>query len=189
MREEAEDLNQPLLIGLARGLAPGTLAPLGFDGLAAGQAAGLGALKPAEDGDGLILRVYEPAGARGRFALRLPEGWRDVRRRRPARTEERAAGRRLAEPVRSAKLAAQTGVKSPGRGLVGRPHREEPAQQASRTARTSSPSGLRKTPIPLAPPRRRRACHGGGDLLDDRLASRRRRDAQAVMAELVDALA
>ena len=38
----------------------------------------LGALKPAEDGDGLILRVYEPAGARGRFALRLPEGWRDA---------------------------------------------------------------------------------------------------------------
>jgi alpha-mannosidase len=74
VREEAEDLNQPLLIGLARGLAPATLAPLGCDGLAAG----LGALKPAEDGDGLILRVYEPAGARGRFAHRLPEGWRDA---------------------------------------------------------------------------------------------------------------
>jgi alpha-mannosidase len=74
VREEAEDLNQPLLVSPARGLAPGTFAPLGGDGLAAG----LGALKPAEDGDGLILRVYEPAGARGRFALRLPDGWRDA---------------------------------------------------------------------------------------------------------------
>ena len=74
VREEAEDLNQPLLVGLARGLAPATLAPVGCDGLAAG----LGALKTAEDGDGLILRVYEPAGARGRFALRLPVGWSDA---------------------------------------------------------------------------------------------------------------
>jgi alpha-mannosidase len=74
VREEAEDLNQPLLVSPARGLAPRTFAPLGGDGLAAG----LGALKPAEDGDGLILRVYEPAGARGRFALRLPDGWRDA---------------------------------------------------------------------------------------------------------------
>jgi len=74
VREEAEDLNQPLLVVPARGLAPGTLAPLGCDGLAAG----LGALKAAEDGDGLILRAYEPAGARGRFALRLPEGWREA---------------------------------------------------------------------------------------------------------------
>ena len=32
VREEAEDLNQPLLVGLARGLAPATLAPLGCDG-------------------------------------------------------------------------------------------------------------------------------------------------------------
>jgi alpha-mannosidase len=72
VREEAEDLNQPLLVGLADGLAPTTLAPLGCDGLSAG----LGALKAAEDGDGLILRVYEPAGARGPFALRLPDGWR-----------------------------------------------------------------------------------------------------------------
>jgi len=74
VREEAEDLNQPLLVAPARGLAAGTLSPLGCDGLAAG----LGALKAAEDGDGLILRVYEPAGARGPFALRLPDGWRDA---------------------------------------------------------------------------------------------------------------
>jgi alpha-mannosidase len=74
VREEAEDLNQPLLVGLARGLAPATLAPLAFEGVGAG----LGALKAAEDGDGLILRVYEPAGARGRFALSLPKGWREA---------------------------------------------------------------------------------------------------------------
>jgi alpha-mannosidase len=74
VREEAEDLNQPLLVAPARGLAAGTLSPLGCDGLAAG----LGALKAAEDRDGLILRVYEPAGARGPFALRLPDGWRDA---------------------------------------------------------------------------------------------------------------
>ena len=35
-------------------------------------------MKPAEDGDGLILRVYEPAGARGAFSFRLPPGWRDA---------------------------------------------------------------------------------------------------------------
>jgi alpha-mannosidase len=74
VREEAEDLNQPLLVLPASGLAPATLTPLGCDGLAAG----LGALKAAEDGDGLILRVYEPTGARGRFALRLPDGWREA---------------------------------------------------------------------------------------------------------------
>ena len=74
VREEAEDLNQPLLVSQATGLAPTTVAPLGCDGLAAG----LGALKAAEDGDGLILRVYEPAGARGPFALSLPQGWREA---------------------------------------------------------------------------------------------------------------
>ena len=72
VREEAEDLNQPLLCVPARGLAPAILTPLGREGVAAG----LGALKAAEDGDGLILRVYEPAGARGPVSLKLPAGWR-----------------------------------------------------------------------------------------------------------------
>jgi hypothetical protein len=36
----------------------------------------LGALKPAEDGPGLVLRVYEPQGARGPLRLRAPAGWR-----------------------------------------------------------------------------------------------------------------
>jgi len=74
VREEAEDLNQPLLVAAARGLAPTSLAPLGCEGVVAG----LGALKAAEDGDGLILRLYEPAGARGPLALKLPAGWREA---------------------------------------------------------------------------------------------------------------
>ena len=74
VREEAEDLNQPLLATPARYLAQGVVAPLAFEGLSAA----LGALKPAEDGAGLILRVYEPAGGRGPFAFRLPPGWRNA---------------------------------------------------------------------------------------------------------------
>ena len=74
VREEAEDLNQPLLVAAAPGLAPTTRSPLGCEGVAAG----LGALKLAEDGDGLILRLYEPAGARGPIALSLPAGWREA---------------------------------------------------------------------------------------------------------------
>jgi alpha-mannosidase len=41
-----------------------------------GHPTALGALKPAEDGSGLILRVYEPAGGRGPIEVRCPEGWR-----------------------------------------------------------------------------------------------------------------
>ena len=74
VREEAEDLNRPLLATRARGLRAGVVAPLAFAGLGAA----LGALKPAEDGNGLILKVYEPAGARGPFSFRLPPGWRNV---------------------------------------------------------------------------------------------------------------
>ncbi|NKF31181.1 hypothetical protein HER21_32550, partial [Pseudomonas sp. BGM005] len=35
----------------------------------------LSGLKPAEEGDGLILRLYEPAGRRGRLSVTLPSGW------------------------------------------------------------------------------------------------------------------
>ena len=38
-------------------------------------AVALGALKPLEDGGGLLLRAYEPQGARGRVRLGLPDGW------------------------------------------------------------------------------------------------------------------
>ncbi len=70
VREEAEDLNQPLLATIASGLAAGTLQPLTVTGLPVA----LSALKPAEDGDGVILRVYEPAGARGPVKIGT-DGW------------------------------------------------------------------------------------------------------------------
>ena len=40
-----------------------------------GIPAALSGLKPAEDGDGLVFRVYEPAGRRGDFAV-AAAGWR-----------------------------------------------------------------------------------------------------------------
>lgn len=68
---EAEDLNQPMP-AVAVSVAGGqTLRPIRLDGLPLG----LGGLKPAEDGNGLILRTYEPAGGRGNARLKLPEGW------------------------------------------------------------------------------------------------------------------
>ncbi|GGE23045.1 alpha-mannosidase [Aureimonas endophytica] len=72
VREEALDLNQPVLATKAGGLAAGLVQPL----VATGIAAGLAGLKVAEDGQGLVARVYEPAGARGPFTLRPAEGWR-----------------------------------------------------------------------------------------------------------------
>ena len=69
---EAEDLNQPLSV---------TVAPLTQDrdwqaiGVA-GRPLALSALKPAEDGAALILRLYEPCGARSQPQVHLPEGWK-----------------------------------------------------------------------------------------------------------------
>jgi alpha-mannosidase len=40
-----------------------------------GMALGLGTLKALEDGGGLVLRAYEPQGARGSARLALPDGW------------------------------------------------------------------------------------------------------------------
>jgi alpha-mannosidase len=71
VREEAEDLNQPLLATTATGLAPVELAPLKLEGIPAA----LSGLKGAEDGNGLILRVYEPSGRRGDFHVAPAEGW------------------------------------------------------------------------------------------------------------------
>ncbi len=71
VREEAEDLNRPLLAASASGLAIGRFAPIRVSGIDAA----LAALKPAEDGAGLVLRVYEPAGRRGDFHFDLPAGW------------------------------------------------------------------------------------------------------------------
>jgi alpha-mannosidase len=70
VREEAEDLNQPLLTQPVRGVALGTWTPI----QASGIPAALSGLKPAEDGKGLIVRVYEPAGRRGDFTMSA-ENW------------------------------------------------------------------------------------------------------------------
>ena len=69
---EAEDLNQPLLVRVTTvaGDASWQAARLSDRPLA------LSALKPAEDGEGLILRVYEPSGGRSQPVVALPEGWK-----------------------------------------------------------------------------------------------------------------
>lgn len=71
VREEADALNQPLLAIPVSGLKTATVQPLQMSGIPAG----LSTIKPAEDGRGLILRVYEPAGRRGPFDVTLPGGW------------------------------------------------------------------------------------------------------------------
>ncbi|MBA2313236.1 MAG: alpha-mannosidase, partial [Actinobacteria bacterium] len=68
---EAEDLNRRLPSVPCNAAGPVSLRPLKLEGVRLG----LGALKPQEDGDGLILRVYEPAGARGALDIDLPRGW------------------------------------------------------------------------------------------------------------------
>ena len=71
---EAEDLNRPLLVLACRAGGEARARPLVVDGVSLG----LAALKPAEDRSGrsLVLRLYEPQGARGTARLALPEGWR-----------------------------------------------------------------------------------------------------------------
>ncbi|HEY3477396.1 MAG TPA: glycoside hydrolase family 38 C-terminal domain-containing protein, partial [Streptomyces sp.] len=69
---EAEDLNAPLTAERWRLDRPGTWQALGASGLPLG----LGAFKAAEDGDGLVLRVYEPAGRPGAARVAPPDGWR-----------------------------------------------------------------------------------------------------------------
>jgi alpha-mannosidase len=71
VREEALDLNQPLLATRASGIAAGVQTPIAVSGVAAG----LGGLKATEDGSALVLRVYEPAGGRGRFEIVPKDGW------------------------------------------------------------------------------------------------------------------
>jgi len=69
---EAEDLNRPLFHQPMAGAADASHRFIEIDG----PGVALGALKPAEDGDGLILRVYEPSGGRGPVAISPPQGWR-----------------------------------------------------------------------------------------------------------------
>ena len=68
---EAEDLNRPLYHQVVGGAGDAEFAPVKVSG----TAVALGALKPAEDDDGLILRLYEPHGARGPIAVEAPPGW------------------------------------------------------------------------------------------------------------------
>ena len=63
-------MNQPLLTREVSGLALGVMTPLRV----AGVPAAMSGLKPAEEGGGLVFRVYEPAGRRGDFAVSA-EGW------------------------------------------------------------------------------------------------------------------
>lgn len=69
---EAEDLNRPLFARSTSARRERVWRPLNLTGLPVA----LGALKPAEEGPGLVLRLYEPQGARGEAPLSLPEGWR-----------------------------------------------------------------------------------------------------------------
>ncbi|MFO1208022.1 MAG: glycoside hydrolase family 38 C-terminal domain-containing protein [Amaricoccus sp.] len=69
---EAEDLNRPLLGQPVKAAGPASWTAARIDGLQLG----LSGFKPAEDGGKLILRTYEPAGARGEVAVTLPDGWR-----------------------------------------------------------------------------------------------------------------
>ena len=68
---EAEDLNRPLLSRHWTAGAEARLRPLQVGGLPVG----LGALKLREAGRGLVLRLYEPQGSRGRVLITPPAGW------------------------------------------------------------------------------------------------------------------
>ncbi|WP_163266278.1 alpha-mannosidase [Chelativorans alearense] len=69
---EAEDLNQPLVCRSVQTAAETVWSAARVKGMALG----LSAFKPAEDGKALVLRAYEPAGARGEADVTLPKGWR-----------------------------------------------------------------------------------------------------------------
>ena len=69
---EAEDLNRPLLVQPVLAAGEAAWRPLRLEGIPLG----LGALKPLEDGGGLVLRAYEPQGARGAVRLTAADPWR-----------------------------------------------------------------------------------------------------------------
>jgi alpha-mannosidase len=69
---EAEDLNRPLLVQACPAQRARQWRALAVEGLPVG----LAALKPAEDAEALVLRLYEPQGARGTISVSVPPGWR-----------------------------------------------------------------------------------------------------------------
>ena len=71
---EAEDLNAPLLAQTVLAQEAACWQPLRLEGFSLG----LAALKVREDSKGLVLRCYEPQGARGTAQLHLPKGWDSV---------------------------------------------------------------------------------------------------------------
>ena len=68
---EAEDLNQPLLCKVVDAADEATWSAVGIEGLTLG----LSGLEAGGGGGALILRTYEPAGARGTAKVTLPSGW------------------------------------------------------------------------------------------------------------------
>jgi len=68
---EAEDLNQPLIVKPVSTGGESLWRAVDIGGLVLA----LSAFKPAEDGNGLILRTYEPAGARGTATATPAKGW------------------------------------------------------------------------------------------------------------------
>lgn len=68
---EADDLNRPLLARRVSAGADAAWRPVRLEGLPVA----LGALKGLEDGGGLVLRTYEPRGARGDVRPFLEPGW------------------------------------------------------------------------------------------------------------------
>jgi alpha-mannosidase len=68
---EAQDLNRPLLAKPVRANEAASWRPLRLEGLPLG----LGTLKALEEGGGLVLRIYEPQGARGRIEASVAPGW------------------------------------------------------------------------------------------------------------------
>lgn len=72
---EAFALNSPLVVAVGSNKTPKSYGFVTVEGIELA----LGALKPAEDGNGVILRVYEPHGARGTVTLRFAERIRSAK--------------------------------------------------------------------------------------------------------------
>jgi alpha-mannosidase len=68
---EAQDLNRPLLARAVATARAASWRPLRLDGLELA----LATVKALEEGDGLVLRTYEPQGSRGRARPSLAPGW------------------------------------------------------------------------------------------------------------------